>query len=159
MTGAYSITYQKELSALGRLLNNLLHPNLTGVRLAAENDIDRNFETQGGNIGLRWAPTIMGNDPLQRTGRLRKAVRSQQIGSTVQVTVERMEKGVDIAPIQNYGARIKVTDRMRAWLAFNLQIFLRATTTHIVIPAREFFRLSAKGVLLIIEQVYKAVMP
>lgn len=47
-----------------------------------------------------------------------------------------------IAGVHEYGARIKVTDKMRGYLA-SQGLHLRAETTHIVIPERSFLRTGA----------------
>lgn len=47
-----------------------------------------------------------------------------------------------IASVHEYGARIKVTDKMRGYLA-SQGLHLRAETTHIVIPERSFLRTGA----------------
>lgn len=44
-----------------------------------------------------------------------------------------------IAGVHEHGARIKVTDKMRGYLA-SQGMFLKKTTTHIVIPERSFLR-------------------
>lgn len=44
-----------------------------------------------------------------------------------------------IASVHEHGARIKVTDKMRGYLA-SQGMFLKKTTTHIVIPERFFLR-------------------
>lgn len=41
-----------------------------------------------------------------------------------------------IATIQEYGANITVTDKMRGFLAVTYGIYLKKTTTHIMIPPR-----------------------
>lgn len=47
-----------------------------------------------------------------------------------------------IAAVHEYGARIKVTDKMRGYLA-SQGLHLKADTTHIVIPERSFMRTGA----------------
>lgn len=47
---------------------------------------------------------------------------------------------LDYAPIQEFGGQIKVTDKMRGFLAVNYGIHLRKDTTHITIPPRSFLR-------------------
>lgn len=47
-----------------------------------------------------------------------------------------------IASVHEYGARIKVTDKMRGYLAYQ-GLHLKAETTHIVIPERSFLRTGA----------------
>ena len=47
-----------------------------------------------------------------------------------------------IATVHEFGARIKVTDKMRGYLA-SQGLHLRAETTHIVIPERSFLRTGA----------------
>lgn len=47
-----------------------------------------------------------------------------------------------IAAVHEYGARIKVTDKMRGYLAAH-GLHLRASTSHIVIPERSFLRTGA----------------
>lgn len=44
-----------------------------------------------------------------------------------------------VAKVQNDGCSIAVTDKMRGFLAAEYGIFLRATTTHIVVPPRHFW--------------------
>lgn len=44
-----------------------------------------------------------------------------------------------LAGIHEYGCKILVTDKMRAWLAAN-GLHLKPTTTHITIPERSFLR-------------------
>ncbi|UED81077.1 hypothetical protein FH508_0004085 [Lysinibacillus sp. CD3-6] len=47
-----------------------------------------------------------------------------------------------IAAVHEYGARIKVTEKMRGYLAYH-GLHLKAETTHIVIPERSFMRTGA----------------
>lgn len=47
---------------------------------------------------------------------------------------------LDYASIQEFGGQIKVTDKMRGFLAVNYGIHLRKDTTHITIPPRSFLR-------------------
>lgn len=47
---------------------------------------------------------------------------------------------LEYAPVQEFGGRIPVTDRMRGFLAANYGIRLKKTTTAIVIPPRSFLR-------------------
>lgn len=47
-----------------------------------------------------------------------------------------------IAAVHEYGARIKVTDKMRGYLA-SQGLHLKAETSHIVIPERSFMRTGA----------------
>lgn len=47
---------------------------------------------------------------------------------------------LEYAPAQEFGAKIKVTAKMRGFLAANYDIHLKASTTHIVIPPRPFMR-------------------
>lgn len=49
-----------------------------------------------------------------------------------------------IAKVQDEGAVIPVTDKMRGFMAANFGIYLRAETTHIVIPGRNFWSQSVK---------------
>ncbi len=49
-----------------------------------------------------------------------------------------------IAKVQDEGAVIPVTDKMRGFMTANFGIFLRAETTHIVIPGRNFWSQSVK---------------
>lgn len=44
------------------------------------------------------------------------------------------------APVQEFGGKIKVTDKMRGYLAYNYGIYLKKSTTHITIPSRPFMR-------------------
>ena len=44
-----------------------------------------------------------------------------------------------IAQVQNNGATIAVTDKMRGYLSAKFGIHLKASTTHIVIPGRSFW--------------------
>lgn len=44
-----------------------------------------------------------------------------------------------IASVHEYGARILVTDKMRGYLA-SQGLYLKASTTHIIIPERSFLR-------------------
>lgn len=52
-------------------------------------------------------------------------------------------KYADIAAVQEFGARISVTDKMRGYLAAT-GLPLKATTQQIVIPERSFLRTGAK---------------
>lgn len=47
-----------------------------------------------------------------------------------------------IAKVHEFGARIRVTDKMRGYLAVH-GLHLKASTTHIVIPERSFLRTGA----------------
>lgn len=49
-----------------------------------------------------------------------------------------------IAKVQDEGGIIPVTQKMRGFLATNFGIYLRAETSHIVIPGRNFWRDSVK---------------
>lgn len=60
-------------------------------------------------------------------------------GKTVSVGVLGGGEQAWLASIHEYGCRIKVTDRMRAYL-HKTGLHLKATTTHIVIPERAFLR-------------------
>lgn len=60
-------------------------------------------------------------------------------GKTVSVGVLGGGEQAWIASIQEYGCTIKVTDKMRAYLAAT-GLHLKKTTTHIVIPERAFLR-------------------
>lgn len=53
-------------------------------------------------------------------------------------------KPTTIAKVQDEGAVIPVTDKMRGFMAANFGIYLRAETTHIVIPGRNFWSQSVK---------------
>jgi hypothetical protein len=44
-----------------------------------------------------------------------------------------------VAKVQNDGATIQVTDKMRGYLSAALGIHLNASTTHIVVPGRYFW--------------------
>ena len=44
------------------------------------------------------------------------------------------------APVQEFGGKIKVTPKMRGYLAANYGIHLKKSTTHITIPSRPFMR-------------------
>lgn len=48
-----------------------------------------------------------------------------------------------VARVQNYGALIQVTDRMRGFLAAH-GIYLRRDTSHIRVPPRDFWRLAVR---------------
>jgi len=49
-----------------------------------------------------------------------------------------------IAKVQDEGAVIPVTDKMRGFLAANFGIYLRVETSHIIIPGRNFWNESVK---------------
>ena len=51
-----------------------------------------------------------------------------------------------IAAVHEYGARIRVTDKMRGYLA-SQGLHLKAETTHIVIPERSFLRTGSERAL------------
>lgn len=45
-----------------------------------------------------------------------------------------------LGAVQEFGARIKVTDKMRGYLAYAFGVHLKKTTTEIVIPARSWLQ-------------------
>lgn len=51
-----------------------------------------------------------------------------------------------IAAVHEYGARIRVTEKMRGYLA-SQGLFLKASTTHIIIPERSFLRAGSERAL------------
>ena len=60
-------------------------------------------------------------------------------GKTVSVGVLGGGENAWLASIHEYGCKIKVTDKMRAYL-HRQGLHLKPTTTHIVIPERAFLR-------------------
>lgn len=50
-----------------------------------------------------------------------------------------------VAKVQDRGATIEVTDKMRGFLAAAYGIYLKATTTHIQIPGRHFWEYSVRA--------------
>lgn len=62
--------------------------------------------------------------------------------STVEVGYLKKDEMAMIAGVQEFGARIRVTDKMRNYLAAT-GLPLKASTTHITIPERSFIRTGA----------------
>ncbi|MCP4147641.1 MAG: hypothetical protein GY757_07815 [bacterium] len=127
---------------------------LRGLGAVALGDIDLNFQTQGGNIGRRWKqprpfPTRKRlGAPLRDTKALQASGHIQLQGNKVYVVYSKTAQGrrgrVNIAAVLNNGAKIEVTDKMRAWLHFH-GVHLSKDTKYIVIEAREFMKLSRRG--------------
>lgn len=55
-------------------------------------------------------------------------------------TSENYAEVMQYAPVQEFGGKIPVTQKMRGFLAYNYGIFLKKSKTHIVIPSRPFMR-------------------
>lgn len=83
-------------------------------------------------MGVKWT-TKKNEFP-----RMERAVK-QLDGKTVSVGVLGGGESAWLASIHEYGCKIKVTDKMRAYL-HKQGLHLKATTTHIVIPERAFLR-------------------
>ena len=62
-------------------------------------------------------------------------------GKSIAILGIPLGKPTTVARTQEYGAVIRVTDKMRKFLA-SQGIFLRADTTHITIPARYFWSMA-----------------
>lgn len=54
------------------------------------------------------------------------------------------KSAVMVAVIQEFGGEVTVTPKMRGWLAANLGIHLKKTTTRLVVPPRPFMRQTVK---------------
>lgn len=57
---------------------------------------------------------------------------------------EEVSKNLDLAglgAVQEFGAKIKVTDKMRSYFRYKFGINLKKTTTEIVIPPRSFLQM------------------
>lgn len=57
---------------------------------------------------------------------------------------DEVSKNLDLAglgAVQEFGARIKVTDKMRKFLVWKLGIYLKKETTEIIIPARSWLQM------------------
>lgn len=88
------------------------------------------------------------SNPLVAHGTLRMNCGNRLEGSFgfIVGTTRRNRKGVDIAAVLHEGAKIKVTPKMRnVWLALCTKTEmrvkpLRASTTHIIIPARPYLK-------------------
>lgn len=83
-----------------------------------------------------------GGKILQDTGRLKSTMTSSgRAGSRRRIRPMRMEYGVSnnykVAHYMEKGARVPVTDKMRAFLAYR-GVFLKSDTDTIVIPPRPF---------------------
>lgn len=82
------------------------------------------------------------------TGRLKKIAKQMAKHYTVKIGLlankggsERISDNLDMAglgAVQEYGARIKVTDKMRAFFRYKFGVNLKQTTTEIEIPARSW---------------------
>lgn len=83
--------------------------------------------------------SISGGDAILQ--RLRDLARSN--GLVKAGIVEGSRNAAEVlkyAPIQEFGGQIEVTPKMRGFLAANYGIHLKASKTHITIPARSFLR-------------------
>lgn len=83
-------------------------------------------------MGVKWK-TKVNNFPKMETS------IKQLDGKKVSVGVLGGGEQAWLASIHEYGCKIKVTDKMRAYLAAT-GLHLKKTTTHIVIPERAFLR-------------------
>jgi len=83
-------------------------------------------------MGVKWT-TKKNSFPKMET-----AIK-QLDGKTVSVGVLGGGENAWLASIHEYGCKIKVTDKMRAYL-HRQGLHLKPTTTHIVIPERAFLR-------------------
>lgn len=79
--------------------------------------------------------------------KLKKELKSVKGARAGYIKKKKYPNGLDVsenALIQEYGARIHVTDKMRGW--FMKQGYpLKRTTTEIIIPPRPFLRKALKG--------------
>ena len=83
--------------------------------------------------------SISGGDALLQ--RLRDLARSNGLVKAGILEGSRNAAEVlEYAPIQEFGGQIEVTPKMRGFLAANYGIYLKASKTHITIPARSFLR-------------------
>lgn len=84
-------------------------------------------------------------------GGLKKLVQEMSKNYSVKVGLlaenggsDEVSENLDIAglgAVQEFGARIKVTDKMRGFLAYKLGIHLKKETKEIVIPARSWLQM------------------
>ena len=81
--------------------------------------------------------------PLNDTGALRQSIHYQPSGNSVTVGTN-----LKYAPVHQYGADIKVTPKMRAYL-HSQGIHLRKSTNEIHIPARPFLGVSGSDLAVI----------
>ena len=82
------------------------------------------------------------------TGKLKKIAKSMGKHYTVKIGLlagkggeTQVGENIDLAGIgavQEYGAEIPVTDKMRAFFRYNFGVNLKKSTTHIKIPARSW---------------------
>ena len=110
---------------------------------AGSADIKRNVGTRGANIGRTWPPLAWreGGQRLRDNGTLMQSIHPEVSGDTALVVATKQSKGVNIAAVQHFGARIKITPRMRAYL-HHIGKHLKRSKTHIVIPPTEFMTFS-----------------
>lgn len=75
---------------------------------------------------------------------IRQLEKLADVKGTVKAGImEGSENYADVmvyAPVQEFGGKIKVTPKMRGYLAYNYGIYLKKSTTHITIPSRPFMR-------------------
>jgi hypothetical protein len=86
----------------------------------------------GGAMGVKWKTTKNDFPKMER------AVQDLK-GKKVSVGVLGGGEESWLASIHEYGCRIEVTPKMRAYLA-STGLYLKKTTTHITIPERAFLR-------------------
>lgn len=83
-------------------------------------------------MGVKWKTTKNDFPKMERSIK-------QLNGKKVSVGVLGGGENSWLASIHEYGCKIKVTPRMRAYLA-RTGLYLKASTTHITIPERAFLR-------------------
>ena len=117
--------------------------------IASARDVDTRVRENLGSQGRGGAPPAL--SPVTE-GIYRQAGQPDGSGITNHLTLEFRREGNKfiallgipegkpsmVARVQDRGATIPVTDRMRGFLAVH-GIFLRATTTHINVPGRHFW--------------------
>ena len=116
---------------------------LPSIGYAGSADIKRNFMTRGANIGRTWPALAWreGGQRLRNNGTIMQSIHPEVSGDSALVIATKRSKGVNIAAVQHFGARIKITPRMRAYL-HHIGKHLKRSKTHIVIPATEFMTFS-----------------
>lgn len=146
---------------IDRLAKNLEKTmDLQSVGNVGVSDIQRNVDTQGANIGQSWpALKWRSGQRLKDHNDMYRSVHFEQTGNSVYIiaskTTDNPKSGrrVNIPYIQHTGIKIKVTEKMRRYLAVAKGIFLKSDTTHIVIPPTKFMTVSKMAENEIVELI------
>jgi len=126
----------------------------------AVRDIKEHFQTKTDSNGNQWVPlsplTLAwrrkgkgsgGAETLKDTGQLFKSInyRKGTNGALVDIISSRMNKGVNIAAVQNFGVNpYSPTKKQRAWFRYQGVHLKPDTWMHI--PAREFWYISQSAI-------------